>query len=96
MSNQIRYIKNLEAVGVERLQAEAQVQMVFDIIGGDLVTKSELALSQERIENRFIQSQQHIQNFIKESEIRLMTRMTFLVVSTTSIAVAVLTWLIRI
>ncbi len=103
MSNPMKYIKDLEAAGFMRNQAEAQVQMVLDALEGDLVTKSDFAIFQERIEtrferieNRFIQSQQYIQSQIKESEFRLITRIGFLTVSTVSIAVAVLTWLIKI
>ena len=103
MSNAMRYIKELEAVGFERNQAEAQVQMVLDAIEGDLVTKSDLAAFQERVdhrfsqfENRLVQSQQFVQGQIKETEFRMTTRLGFLTVSTVSIAVAVLTWLIKI
>lgn len=103
MSNPMKYIKDLEAAGFMRNQAEAQVQMVLDALEGDLVTKNDFAVFQERIEtrferieNRFIQSQQHIQSQIKESEFRLITRLGFLTVSTVSIAVALLTWLIKI
>ncbi len=70
--------------------------MVLDAIEGDLVTKSDFAIFQERIENRFAQSQQHIQGQIKESEFRLTTRLGFLTVSAVSVAVALLTWLIKI
>jgi len=96
MANPMKYIKDLEAAGFERNQAEAQVQMVLDAIEGDLVTKSDFAVFQERIDNRFIQLQQQIQNQVKESEFRMITRLGFLTVSTVSIAVAVLTWLIKI
>lgn len=107
MSNAMKYIRDLEAAGFERNQAEAQVQMVLDAIEGDLVTKSDFAVFQERIDNRFIQMENHITHVqlnitnqihsqVKESEFRLITRLGFLTVSTVSIAVAVLTWLIKI
>lgn len=96
MSNPMKYIKDLEAAGFQRNQAEAQVQMVLDALEGNLVTKSDFAIFQERIENRLVQSQQHIQSQIKESEFRLTTRLGFLTVSAISIAVAVLTWLIKV
>ncbi len=76
--------------------------MVLDALEGDLVTKSDFAIFQERLENRFsnidakfIQTHQLIYTVVKESEFRLTTRLGFLVVSTTSIAVATLTWLIK-
>ncbi|MGE0763330.1 MAG: hypothetical protein AB7N80_08630 [Bdellovibrionales bacterium] len=91
MSNPMRYIRDLEAAGFQRNQAEAQVQMVLDAIEGDLVTKSDFAVFQERIDNRFIQTQSQI----KESEFRVTTRLGLLTVSAVSIAVAILTWLIK-
>jgi len=149
----MKYIKSLEAVGFQREQAEAQVQMVLDAIEGDLVTKSDFAIFQERIENklesfehkiesklesfenkienkfaqftqsltqsldrkldqRFAQNDLRFAEFdqnivridrrfeqfqlqLKELEFRLTTRLGFLMVSTASIAIAVLTWLIK-
>ncbi len=103
MSNAMKYIKDLEAAGFRRSQAEAQVQMVLDAIEGDLVTKGDFAIFQERFENRFVQNQhllqiqiKEIQSLLKESEFRLTTRLGFLTVSTVSIGVALLTWLIKI
>lgn len=84
MSNPMKYIRDLEAAGFERNQAEAQVQMVLDAIEGDLVTKVDFAILQEQIKSQ-----------IKESEYRMVTRLGFLTISTASIAVAVLTWLIK-
>jgi hypothetical protein len=51
----MKYIKDLEAAGFQRNQAEAQVQMVLDAIEGDLVTTSDFAIFQERMDNRFTQ-----------------------------------------
>lgn len=102
MTNAMKYIRDLEAAGFQRNQAEAQVQMVLDALEGDLVTKSDFAVFQERLENRFsqidakfIQTQQFVHSQVKESEFRLVTRLGFLIVSTVSIAVATLTWLIK-
>lgn len=83
--------------------------MVLDALEGDLVTKSDFAIFQERLENRFTQidtrfeqAQQFVRSEvkemkseIKETEFRLVTRLGFLIVSTVSIAVATLTWLIK-
>lgn len=54
MSNALKYIKDLEAAGFARSQAEAQVQMVLDVLEGDLVTKSDLKVLEEKIDNRFV------------------------------------------
>lgn len=124
MSNPMKYIKTLEAAGFERNQAEAQVQVVLDALEGDLVTKSDFAVFQERLENRFTQidnqfdqvgarfnqidyrfeqvdyrfeqMEKSVHSQIKEAEFRIVTRLGFLTVSSLSVAVAVLTWLIKV
>ncbi|MEK6554887.1 MAG: hypothetical protein AABZ31_06595 [Bdellovibrionota bacterium] len=114
MSNAMKYIRDLEAVGFERNQAEAQVQMVLDALEGDLATKSDFAVLTEQIKSLMAQHMsQHemrmnqrfsdvdqkfsgIDQRFAEFELRILTRLGFLYVSTTSIAVAVLTWLIKI
>jgi molybdopterin synthase catalytic subunit len=121
MSNPMRYIKDLEAAGFKRDQAEAQVQMVLDAIEGDLVTKSDFVVYQERVDNRFNQMKQYMDarfdqvdarfaqmkqymdarftemdNRFEQIELRIVTRLGVLIVSTTSIAVAVLAWLIKV
>ena len=80
--------------------------MVLDAIEGDLVTKSDFAVFQERFENKFSQLEQNFDfklvqlqlstaSLIKESEFRTTTRLGFITVSSLTIAVAVLTWLIK-
>ncbi len=95
MSNPMKYIRDLEAAGFERNQAEAQVQMVLDAIEGDLVTKSDLAVFKEQVDNRFMQVHAEIRSQVKESELRLLTRLGFMMVSTATITIAMLTWLIK-
>lgn len=43
MFNALEYIRNLEAVGVGRDQAEVHVQLVLDAIGEELATKQDIA-----------------------------------------------------
>jgi hypothetical protein len=95
MSNPMKYIKALEAVGFKRSQAEAQVQIVLDAVEGELVTKSDFALFREQMDNRFAHVEQRFEQRLLETEFKLLTRLGFLTVSTVSIAVAVLTWLIK-
>lgn len=103
MSNAMKYIKDLEAAGFERSQAEAQVQMVLDAIEGDLVTKSDFAVFKEHVDNRFSQMQgQMDRRFsevgfqIKEAEMRTVIRLGAINVAGLSVAVAMLTWLIKV
>lgn len=43
MFNALKYIKNLEAVGFRREQAEAQVQLVLEAIEDEVATRSDMA-----------------------------------------------------
>ena len=85
MSNPMRYIRDLEAAGFERKQAEAQVQMVLDALEGDLVTKSEFALFREEVNHRF-----------SELELRLVVKLGLITVSTATVLLAILSWLIKV
>jgi hypothetical protein len=105
----MKYIKDLEAVGFERSQAEAQVQMVMEAIEGDLVTKFEFGIFQERVENRFNQVdyrftlldrrfdliEQKFEKRLAEIELRMTARLGILTVSTVSVATAILSWLMK-
>jgi len=92
MSNPMKYIKDLEAVGFERNQAEAQVQMVLDAIEGDLVTKNDFAVFREHVDRRFSE----VGHRFNEIELRLVIKLGLITVTTTTVAVAILTWLIKI
>ncbi|MEK6554452.1 MAG: hypothetical protein AABZ31_04360 [Bdellovibrionota bacterium] len=96
MSNAMKYIRSLEAAGFERNQAEAQVQMVLDAIEGDLVTKADFSVFKEQIDNRISIVEHHIDKKIIESEFRTQSRLGVLFVSSLSVAVALLTWLIKV
>lgn len=121
MAKPLKYIKDLEAAGFERVQAKAQVQMVLDAIESDLVTKTDLALQREHIDGRFAEIDSRFarrftelekkisekfteidhrfaeidRKFI-ELELRLVIKLGLITVSTMTIAVAILSWLIKI
>jgi hypothetical protein len=42
MFNTLKYAKHLEAAGVSRNQAEAHVQIIAEIVEGDLATKQDI------------------------------------------------------
>ena len=94
MSNAMKYFKALEAVGFERNQAEAQVQiqMVLDAVDGDLMITNNFAVFREHLDPRFAE----IGHRFNEIELRLVIKLGLITVTTTSIAVAILTWLIKI
>jgi hypothetical protein len=87
----MKYIRDLEAAGFQRNQAEAQVQMVLDAIEGDLVTKSEFSVFKEHVDRKFGETGHQI----REVELRLVNKLGLIVVSATTVAVAILGWLIK-
>jgi hypothetical protein len=92
MSNPMRYIKDLEAAGFQRKQAEAQVQMVLDAIEGDLVTKSDFAIFKEFVDRKFAD----VDHRFREVELRMVIKLGLITVTTTTVATTVLAWLIKI
>jgi len=42
MTNPLRYVKQLEGVGLSREQAETHVQIITDFVEGELTTKQDL------------------------------------------------------
>ena len=51
MNNSLKYVKILEGAGITREQAEAHVQIISDILEGDLVTKQDLLNSENSLKN---------------------------------------------
>jgi hypothetical protein len=84
MFNALKYIKDLEDVGFRRDQAEAQVQILIEAIEGELVTKNDLGNLKQEIAHQFTQF-----------EYRIVTKLGVIVVTTTTLAVALTTWLTK-
>ncbi len=80
MFNTLAYAKKLEQVGVTREQAEAHVQIIAEIIEGDVATKTDV----KELENKLIQL-----------EYRLVIKLGAIVVTTTTLAVAFTSWLMK-
>jgi hypothetical protein len=109
MSNPMKYIRDLEAAGFERQQAEAQVQMVLDALEGDLVTKAEFAVFREHLDKKFIEvdhrfvemDQKFIAKFddighrFEKLQLTMTVRMGVMFATGLSITIAVLGWLIK-
>ena len=49
MFNTLKYARKLEAIGLPRDQAEAHIQIIAEIIEGDLVTKQDLKDLEHRL-----------------------------------------------
>lgn len=55
MFNAFKYTKQLEEAGFSREQAEIQLQVITEIVEGDLATKQDLNSSIERLEHKMLQ-----------------------------------------
>jgi hypothetical protein len=54
MFNTLTYAKKLEDAGVPRSQAEAQVQVLAEIVEGELATKSDIKRDFKELEHRLV------------------------------------------
>lgn len=57
MINTLMYARKLEEVGFSREQAETHMQIMTEIVEGNLTTKQDLNLAVERLENKIVQSE---------------------------------------
>ena len=60
MNNALKYVKILEGTGITREQAETHIQIISEILEGDLVTKQDiknLDIKFETIEHKILQSE---------------------------------------
>ena len=55
MVNTFKYTRQLEEVGFSREQAEIQLQIITEIVEGDLATKQDLNTSVERLDHKMLQ-----------------------------------------
>lgn len=80
MFNTLKYSRVLEATGVSREQAEAHVQIMAEIVEGDLATKQDLKI---------------LENKIEQMESRLIIRLTAILVSVVSLTIALTTFIMK-
>lgn len=80
MFNTLTYAKILEEVGITREQAEAHVQIIAQIIEDDVATKQDLKILETSIENK-----------MQQLEYRLIIKLSAIVGTMISIAIAVTT-----
>lgn len=84
MNNALKYVKMLEGTGITREQAEIQIQIISEILEGDLATKQDikdLNAKFESIEHKILQSEY---------------RMTIKLGSIVTLAIAAMTAIIKI
>lgn len=96
MNNALKYVKILEGTGITREQAEAHVQIIFDVLEGDLVTKQDLTNSEasiraaiNRLDTKIDTSVERIENKLLQSEYRTTIKLGSIVTIVIAAATAI-------
>lgn len=96
MNNALKYVKILEGTGITREQAEAQVQIISEVLEGDLVTKQDLANSEAnlkftitRLESELKTSFERIEHKLLQSEYRTTIKLGSIVTIVIAAATAI-------
>lgn len=80
MLHTLKYLKDLEQAGISREHAEAQVQMIAEIVEEGLATKQDV---------------KDLKDELQKVEYRITIRLTAIVASITATAVAVLSFILK-
>lgn len=77
MFNAFKYTKQLEEAGFSREQAEIQLQVITEIVEGELATKQDLAILETNLlnifEQKFTMLDNKIMNFKTDSDNKIMS-----------------------
>jgi hypothetical protein len=73
MNNALKYVKILEGTGITREQPEAHIQIISDILEGDLVTKQDLLNSEQNMKNAFERFETSINTSIAQLDSKINT-----------------------
>lgn len=87
MFNTLSYARKLESVGVSRDQAEAHVQIIAEIVEGDLATKQDIEDTRQEIRELRVE--------LVNSENRLFIKLGALTAGLVTLAVGIIAMLIQ-
>lgn len=68
MNNSLKYVRLLESSGVTREQAETHIQIITEFLEGDLVTKQDLKILENRVDLRFEKVEARFESLDKKIE----------------------------
>ncbi len=103
MFNAIKYSKKLEEAGFSREQAEIQLQIITEIVEGDLATKQDLKILETTLTNVIEIKTNHlelkvnnIEGKIQQLEYRITIKLgALLIIGFTSMATLIKFWLVH-
>ncbi len=96
MFNAFKYTKQLEEAGFSRAQAEIQLQVISEIVEGELATKQDLNLLHKDLTHSLQELRQELRHDIKQIEYRLTIKLgAFLTICFTTLITLMKFWLAR-
>lgn len=81
MINTLRYSRTLEAAGISREQADAHIQILTELVEGDVATKQDL---------------KELKHEMAQMEHRLIIRLSTIMATMFSLSIAILTFVIKV
>lgn len=91
MFNTLKYSRILEATGVSREQAEAHIQIMAEIVEGELATKQDIKDLQKELKI----SVTDLEHKMEQLEYHLVVKLTAILVPVISLTIAVMTFIMR-
>ena len=98
MNNALKYVKILEGTGITREQAEAHVQIISEILEGDLVTKQDLLNSENALKTDLVRLESNLNNSVQQLQHKMLQmeyRMTIKLGSIVAVGIAAMTAVIK-
>ena len=103
MFNAFKYTKQLEEAGFSREQAEIQLQVITEIVEGELATKQDLKILEtnlsitfNNLESKITNLKDDLENKIIQTEYRLTIKLgSLLILGFTTMATLMRFWLVR-
>ena len=98
MNNALKYVKILEGTGITREQAEAHVQIISDILEGDLVTKQDLLNSENSLKTELVRLESNLSNSIQQLDHKMLQtecRMTIKLGSIVTLAIGTVAAMVK-
>lgn len=102
MFNTLLYTKKLEQVGISREQAEMHVQIMAEILEGNLATKQDMQETKQEIRDAVQDTQKEIQSIkrdffhqLEQVESRLVIRLGMIMGGMFTISLAIIAMMVR-
>ena len=98
MNNALKYVKILEGTGITREQAEAHVQMISEVLEGELATKQDLKNLETKLDSSIERLEVKLDNWAERFEHKMLQseyRTTIKLGSIVTIVIAAATAVIK-